>query len=540
MTPFLTLFMDAEYQTDNRLRIKIYPDVERFEVPNEALNIESPAHAPKNSTRLYDVTIITKPIFGVVVQRRSTNVTVFNTTLLGFVVADQFLQITTRLSNSYVYGFGEHRHETFRHDMNWRTWSIFTRDNSPDNDWNIYGAHPVYMNVEDDGKANMVFLKNSNAMEITLQPDPTPAITFRTIGGVLDFYIFLGSSPGDALSHYTEAIGRPCYPLTGLWIPYDVQWADIDCLFNKYVFTYDRTNWTGLPALVDNLHAHHQHFVIIVDPGVGANLTINAMAKNNSPGYAMFEDGEAADIFVKDSSGKTLIGEVWPGVTAYPDYTNISVLPWFEKYVRFFREEEGVQVDALWIDMNEPSSFVAGSTQGCEKTQWDYPPYVPNILGASPEGKMFDKTMCMTAQHSWGRHYDVHSLYAHSMAMRTVSVLRDIFPGKRPWTMTRSSFAGTGHYATKWTGDNRSHWREMHWSIIGIMEFGLFGFALNGADIAGFGTRQPTSYVFAGISWVHSTPLPATTTAEAIHLSFSGIKTQPRLTSGLWTSSNDP
>lgn len=46
------------------------------------------------------------------------------------------------------------------------------------------------------------------------------------------------------------------------------------------------------------------------DPGVGANLTINAMAKNNSPGYAMFEDGEAADIFVKDSSGKTLIGEV--------------------------------------------------------------------------------------------------------------------------------------------------------------------------------------------------------------------------------------
>lgn len=56
----------------------------------------------------------------------------FNTTLPGFVVADQFLQITTRLSNSYVYGFGEHRHETFRHDMNWRTWSIFTRDNSPD------------------------------------------------------------------------------------------------------------------------------------------------------------------------------------------------------------------------------------------------------------------------------------------------------------------------------------------------------------------------------------------------------------------------
>ena len=28
----------------------------------------------------------------------------------------------------------------------------------------MYGAQPTYMNVENDGKANMVFLKNSNAM----------------------------------------------------------------------------------------------------------------------------------------------------------------------------------------------------------------------------------------------------------------------------------------------------------------------------------------------------------------------------------------
>ena len=28
----------------------------------------------------------------------------------------------------------------------------------------MYGAQPTYMNVEKDGKANMVFLKNSNAM----------------------------------------------------------------------------------------------------------------------------------------------------------------------------------------------------------------------------------------------------------------------------------------------------------------------------------------------------------------------------------------
>lgn len=31
-------------------------------------------------------------------------------------------------------------------------------------DWNYYSAHPVYMNLENDGNANMVLLKNSNAM----------------------------------------------------------------------------------------------------------------------------------------------------------------------------------------------------------------------------------------------------------------------------------------------------------------------------------------------------------------------------------------
>ena len=38
-----------------------------------------------------------------------------------------------------------------------------------------------------------MLLFNSNAMDVILQP--AAAITYRTIGGVLDFYFFLGPSP---------------------------------------------------------------------------------------------------------------------------------------------------------------------------------------------------------------------------------------------------------------------------------------------------------------------------------------------------------
>lgn len=38
--------------------------------------------------------------------------------------------------------------------------------------------------------------------EVTLQP--APAVTYRTIGGIFDFYVFLGNTPEQVVQEYLE------------------------------------------------------------------------------------------------------------------------------------------------------------------------------------------------------------------------------------------------------------------------------------------------------------------------------------------------
>ncbi|XP_012587719.1 PREDICTED: kinesin-like protein KIF21A [Condylura cristata] len=75
---------------------------------------------------------------------------------------------------------------------------------------NLYGVHPFYMCVEDDFSAHGVLLLNANAQEVILSP--YPSLTFRTIGGILDFYMFLGPSPENVVQQYTEGPRQPWEP----------------------------------------------------------------------------------------------------------------------------------------------------------------------------------------------------------------------------------------------------------------------------------------------------------------------------------------
>lgn len=59
-------------------------------------------------------------------------------------------------------------------------------------------------------------------------------------------------------------------------------------------------------------------------------------------------------------------------------------------------------------------------------------------------------------------------------------------PGKRPFMISRSLFAGASKYTGAWTGDNSATWLEAERSIQGVLNFAMFQVALAGADACGF------------------------------------------------------
>lgn len=60
------------------------------------------------------------------------------------------------------------------------------------------------MHISFDEKCLISFL--SVLSDVALQP--TPALTWRTIGGILDFYIFLGPDPGSVVQQYVDVVGQ--------------------------------------------------------------------------------------------------------------------------------------------------------------------------------------------------------------------------------------------------------------------------------------------------------------------------------------------
>ncbi|KAF8789594.1 Maltase-glucoamylase like protein [Argiope bruennichi] len=521
---------EVTYLTEEILRIKLYDAKnKRYEVPvQDTFPLLQEKKKVDVKKMAYNISVSEKSdVFSFQVRRTEDNTAIWDSRIGGLVLSDKFLQISSYLPSKNVYGLGEHVHPSIRHDLEYKTWPMFARDRTPEAGFiNLYGVHPFYTCLENSSKSHGVLLLNSNAMDVALLP--APAITFRSIGGIIDIFFFVGRDPEHTVKLYTSLVGKPVLP--PFWalgfqlsrygynsldnvkavvertrkaeIPQSVQFLDIDHMENNRDFTYDKEKFANLKNYMTKTQKEYGlKWIIILDPAIEA-----------VKGYEAFESGMKQNVFIKRSpiwndemfppqlvNYNITFGRVWPSSeVAFPNFFDQNARKWWNDSIVNHHQE--VPFDGLWIDMNEPANFATNEdrpfncpedeycwTLKCPTSPYEDPPYNP--LKDSGSDRISHMTLCMESLHQHGdhyyRHYDVHSLYGWSQTQITLQAAEKAI-GYRSLVISRSTYPSSGRYAGHWLGDNKSTWDDLRYSVIGMLEFNIFGIPYIGADVCGF------------------------------------------------------
>lgn len=127
---------------------------------------------------------------------------------------------------------------------------------------NIYGSHPFYTEIR-KGKAHAALLMSSHGMDIITTEG---RITYKVIGGVLDFYFFVPKSgkPNDVSIAYTDLIGKPMMPAHWMlgWHHCRYGFPDIDAV-ETVVKRYKEANIPRKLLVLMFVFLPHTHTVLM-------------------------------------------------------------------------------------------------------------------------------------------------------------------------------------------------------------------------------------------------------------------------------------
>ncbi|MEN0021536.1 MAG: glycoside hydrolase family 31 protein, partial [Planctomycetota bacterium] len=222
-------------------------------------------------------------------------------------------------------------------------------------------------------------------------------------------------------------------------IPNDGLWLDIDGMRGYRVFTTHPETLGDPQTQLAEIRDRGYKPVIILDPGV-----------KREDGFEVYEDAKANNALCLNPEGESYIGAVWPGATAFPDFSTKQGRDWWSSQVERYTNATGFE--GYWLDMNDPAT---GHVE------------LDSMLFGS------------------GGHASFHNQYATAMAHASHQGLQRA-GRERPFLLTRSASTGIQRAAAVWGGDSASNEHHLRLTIPVALNMALSGAPFFGGDIGGF------------------------------------------------------
>ena len=351
----------------------------------------------------------------------------------------------------------------------------------------LYGAIPFMQAHRKDSTVGVFWLNaaetwvdivkakpSSNPLSLGIGEKKDTRTHWFSESGVLDLFVFLGPTPKDVISSYTELTGYTQLPQQFAiayhqcrWnyvtdedvkdvdrkfdkhrIPYDVIWLDIEYTEGKKYFTWDSDTFPNPIGMQQQLDDHERKLVVIIDPHI-----------KNEGNYHVVDELKSKDLAVHNKDNNIYEGWCWPGSSHWIDCFNPAAIEWWKTLFTFKGFPGTAKNTWLWNDMNEPSVFNGPET-----------------------------TMPKDNLHfgNW-EHRDVHNVNGLTFVNATYEALYNREKvHKRPFVLTRSFFSGSQRMGAMWTGDNQAEWSHLAASFPMVLSMNIAGFPFAGADVGGF------------------------------------------------------
>ena len=334
----------------------------------------------------------------------------------------------------------------------------------------VYKNIPFYMG-QHSHIGYGIFMDNTFRSFFDFGKERSSVCSFWNQGGEMRYYYIHGPKLIDVARKYTLLTGRPQLPPKwalgyhqSKWsyypesvvrklgeefrsrrIPCDVIHLDIDYMDGFRCFTWDKDKFPNPAQMIEDLKEQGFRTVVIIDPGIKVDKD-----------YEVYQQGMEGNHFCQRMDGALLKASVWPGLCHFPDFTKKTTREW---WATLFKGLVADGVDGVWNDMNEPATFEEGT--------------FPNDVRHDFDG------------HS-GSHRKGHNVYGSLMAQATYEGQKKFMKDKRPFTISRSAYAGVQRYASVWTGDNMATWEHLKLANIQCQRLAASGVSFAGSDVGGF------------------------------------------------------